>query len=361
MRFSICVPVYNVEKYLAECLDSIIEQTFNDFEIICVNDGSTDSSPKILEAYSSKDIRISIINKSNQGLLWARRDAIKVAKGEYILFIDSDDKYLNNNVLNILNEALNKHDNPDMVLFDRAELCDDVIKYTCDHFYESERLFDDKNIHEIRSVFITRNYFNSMFLKCVKNSLIKQDNTDYSVHNPQMAEDITQSVFFFDKCKTIVYIPEFLYLYRNNMNSITKAPLSFDALERKIVRRLFSNLFDKIGAWKLDTFYPDIYSKFFNKVYSFYCDRVIELSINKKNKNVAKGVLASNFFNEDNNFLSNKEYIKIANLKRSYKKISLGLIENRSSKISSGIFAYRIGNFFEKLYSKTFRRNKDAQ
>lgn len=91
IKVSIIVPVYNVEKYLEKCLDSLINQTLKDIEIICVNDGSTDNSQKILEKYSKKDNRITIINQDNAGLSVARNSGIDIAKGEYIGFVDSDD------------------------------------------------------------------------------------------------------------------------------------------------------------------------------------------------------------------------------------------------------------------------------
>ena len=88
---SVIVPVYNVEKYLKRCLDSIINQTYDKLEIICVNDGSTDNSLEILKGYKVKDSRIKIITQENQGLSEARNAGLKIASGEYISFIDSDD------------------------------------------------------------------------------------------------------------------------------------------------------------------------------------------------------------------------------------------------------------------------------
>ncbi len=90
-KVSIIVPVYNVEKYLRKCLDSLINQTLTDIEIICVNDGSKDNSPKILEEYKNKDNRIVVINQENAGLSVARNSGMEIAKGEYIGFVDSDD------------------------------------------------------------------------------------------------------------------------------------------------------------------------------------------------------------------------------------------------------------------------------
>lgn len=88
---SVIIPVYNVEKYLEQCLDSVINQNLQDIEIICVDDGSTDNSPSILEKFSSKDNRIKIFSKENGGQASARNLGIKKAKGKYIAFVDSDD------------------------------------------------------------------------------------------------------------------------------------------------------------------------------------------------------------------------------------------------------------------------------
>lgn len=90
-EISVIVPVYNVEDYLARCLDSLLCQSFGDFEVICVNDGATDSSLKILEEYALKDKRIRIFNQVNQGLAAARNTGLKQAIGTYVLFLDSDD------------------------------------------------------------------------------------------------------------------------------------------------------------------------------------------------------------------------------------------------------------------------------
>lgn len=91
IKVSIIVPVYNVERYLAICLDSLISQTLKDIEIICVNDGSTDNSPNILEEYAKKDSRIKIISQENQGLSEARNIGLRASVGNYVYFFDSDD------------------------------------------------------------------------------------------------------------------------------------------------------------------------------------------------------------------------------------------------------------------------------
>ncbi len=90
-KISVIIPVYNVEKYLRECLDSVINQTLKDIEIICVNDGSTDNSLEILKEYEKQDSRIKIIDKKNEGAAAARNLGLKSATGDYVIFFDSDD------------------------------------------------------------------------------------------------------------------------------------------------------------------------------------------------------------------------------------------------------------------------------
>ncbi len=105
IKFSIIVPVYNVEKFLRESLDSIVAQTFKDFEVICVNDGSTDNSLEILNEYANKDSRIKIISQENQGQGVARNNAIDIAQGKYLLFVDPDDWIETNALEQIWNKA----------------------------------------------------------------------------------------------------------------------------------------------------------------------------------------------------------------------------------------------------------------
>ena len=90
-KITAIIPVYNVENYLERCLKSILYNTYTNLEIICVNDGSTDNSKKILEDYSKRDKRVVVINKKNAGVSSARNAGIKIATGEYIAFVDSDD------------------------------------------------------------------------------------------------------------------------------------------------------------------------------------------------------------------------------------------------------------------------------
>ena len=94
-KVSIIVPVYNVEKYLDRCMESLLNQTLKDIEIILVDDGSPDNCPQICDEYAKKDSRVKVVHKVNAGLGYARNSGLDVASGEYVAFVDSDDYVLN--------------------------------------------------------------------------------------------------------------------------------------------------------------------------------------------------------------------------------------------------------------------------
>jgi glycosyltransferase involved in cell wall biosynthesis len=123
---SVIIPVYKVEKYLARCLDSVLAQTFKDFEIICVNDGSPDNCATILANYAQKDKRVKIINQANQGQSVARNSGLKLAKGQFICFVDSDD-FIHPQLLEITCHFIKTH-NADWVTFTHDKTINNAFK-----------------------------------------------------------------------------------------------------------------------------------------------------------------------------------------------------------------------------------------
>ena len=141
---SVIIPVYNVEPYLEQCLDSVVNQTYKNLEIICINDGSTDNSLKILEKYQKKDKRIKMINQKNKGLSGARNAGLDIATGGYIAFVDSDD-YLE---LNAYEEAMK------VMLQDRSI---DLVEFKFSNFSQDK---DPLNINRANGV---KRYYYNMF------------------------------------------------------------------------------------------------------------------------------------------------------------------------------------------------------
>ena len=124
-KISVIVPVYNVEKYLLECVDSILAQTFTDFELILINDGSQDNSGAICDEYADKDSRIAVIHQENQGQAAARNNAIVIAKGEWITFVDSDD-LIHPQMLEILFNAVDETTQISACDLYKSNICSDV-------------------------------------------------------------------------------------------------------------------------------------------------------------------------------------------------------------------------------------------
>lgn len=116
MKFSIIVPIYNVEKYLNKCVDSLLNQTFKDFELILVDDGSPDNCPSICDDYAERDSRVRVIHKKNGGLVSARNAGLLSAKGEYVFHIDGDD-WVSIELLEKANNILTKHNDLDMICY----------------------------------------------------------------------------------------------------------------------------------------------------------------------------------------------------------------------------------------------------
>lgn len=209
-KISIIVPVYNVEKYLSRCIDSILSQTFTDFEILLVNDGSTDGSGNICEEYAKKDNRIRVLHKNNEGVSSARNTGLDNAKGDWIAFVDSDD-WIDRNMYYILyNEAISSE--ADVIM------CDFYIYYNQNSKDLIKAVSTDSSKEDI-----IKNYMLSFTSLCnilVHRSLYEK----YRLRIPEsftVCEDFWLSVqlFYYAKKISSVHIP--LYFYnRENKNSI---------------------------------------------------------------------------------------------------------------------------------------------
>ena len=129
MLISIITPVYNSEKFLKKCIDSILNQTYSNFELILVDDGSADKSPQICDEYARKDSRIVVIHQKNQGQAVARNRGLKIAKGKYILFCDSDDFYNTSDLDCVLSNIALNNDMYDLYAFNFCNLWNNSVDY----------------------------------------------------------------------------------------------------------------------------------------------------------------------------------------------------------------------------------------
>ena len=211
MKISIIIPVYNVEGYLAECLNSVVNQTYRNIEIIIVNDGSTDNSFSIIQQYQLQDERIKIINQENQGLSAARNAGIKKVSGEYIWFVDSDD-YIAIDACEKIVEKL-KQNNYDLLVVGRFRFGKDYKECDKISWGVDEIKFGEKYLLEAVSHGI---FTASACNKIVRTTLLEQ-------HNIYFERGILyEDLYFTFKCllhsEYIAMLEQPFYFYRQNRN-----------------------------------------------------------------------------------------------------------------------------------------------
>lgn len=242
-KISVIVPIFCVAEYLSACIESIINQTYKNLEIILVNDGSPDSCPKICDSYALKDSRIKVIHKENGGLSDARNAGIKIATGEYIAFIDSDD-YITSNFCEILLQTAlkNKADivecdfvqfaNGDPIICEQEHLKDKVLQYTPE---EALSLLMKRIVNQV--------VWNKLYKKdLIAGVLFERD---------RKHEDEFWTYQIIGKAIKIVKIKAFLYYYRQREESIMGQDYSLqrldglDAIEQRMLymKINFPNLF----------------------------------------------------------------------------------------------------------------------
>lgn len=262
-KISIITPVYNADLYLEECLNSLVNQTLEDIEIICVNDNSKDKSLKILQNFAKKDKRIKIINfDETSGQSRARNVALESVSGEYIGFVDADD-FVD---LDMFEKMYKKSQNADMVMC-QAKVFDDKVKTYKDDAYFALECFDDKFAekpftHEDTVDFITEINV-SVWNKIYRTKFLKKLGVKFQ--EGFIYEDLPYFYEVYTQAKKVVLLKEFLYSYRiNNQNStmtrtdknvkdrVDMASLTYDILKKQ-------KYFEKIKSTLLNTIIHDLF------------------------------------------------------------------------------------------------------
>lgn len=221
---SVIVPVYNTEKYLRRCVDSILNQEYKDMEIILVDDGSTDGSPCICDEYSKKDYRVKVVHKENQGLGFARNSGIEAAVGAYVGFIDSDDYITPDFYKNLINGS--KGGSCDAVICGMSSQKGDekVIK---DHIYAGT-YFDENKINSILLPSILgydkygKDHSDMSVCKCIfKRSLFNEWGIKFLSEREYISEDAIFCMEFYSRAKKVNVVSGAGYFYCYNGTSLT--------------------------------------------------------------------------------------------------------------------------------------------
>lgn len=240
MLFSVCIPVYNTSKYLDECLASVLRQTETDYEIVLVDDGSTDGSGEICDRYAARYPQIRVIHKENEGLMMTRRRGFREAKGDYFLCLDSDDYWISNRVLARVRELIEK-EHCDLVLFDYIAGKEDPAKNQNITLFDHPDgyVFEGEAKKELYRKILVGRDLNAIWCKVPSRKIVDVD-VDYSPWKPDIcrAEDRFQCYPVLTNAKRVGYIKEPLLHYRWTPGSISNNPkLKFYNAFRAIYRR----------------------------------------------------------------------------------------------------------------------------
>lgn len=215
---SVIIPVYNVDKYLKECVESILSQTYSNMEIILVDDGSTDKSGSICDEYADKDSRIITLHKENGGLSSSRNTGITVASGEYLTFVDSDDVIIGDNVFKDIMSCMTANKMLDVLQYDV------IHKYTS--IDEHKRIYPFKiygTKTEILDGYLSQNIHVSCCDKVFKSSIFK----NIRFPEKQISEDIAIIPQIIDNINQLEASPIGYYGYRYREGSITNSQLPY--------------------------------------------------------------------------------------------------------------------------------------
>lgn len=220
MKVSFILPIYNVEKYLSECVESILTQTYSDFEILLVDDGSPDNCPALCDEWARKDNRIKALHKTNGGLSDARNYGLDHAQGDYVIFVDSDDFWVEKGCLERLLNVVDA--NPEC----------DFIGYNCSYYYSDTKTYTkwvtygdnltvptDKDI-AICSLVASGTMPMSACLKIIKRKSLLDIGLRFI--KGTIAEDIPWFIDLLDGLKKCMFVNQYIYAYRQNVaGSIT--------------------------------------------------------------------------------------------------------------------------------------------
>lgn len=228
-KVSVIIPIYNVEEYLAQCLESIINQTYRNLEIICINDCSTDNSLTILKEYQQKDSRIVILqNKENGGLACTRNAGIREAAGEYILFVDSDDMI----VPDLVESCMQVASDSDIVCFDYRQVKMNQEAAVRQYAYQMKDGLYAAESYFIKSV-CTDSIIFSAWSKCFNRRFLTDNQITF--YDGILYEDMLFSFQCFVKARKIYSLNRQLYVYRVRDTSIMTAGITDRNIESYII------------------------------------------------------------------------------------------------------------------------------
>lgn len=266
-RFSIIIPVYNVAPYLRECLDSVLSQTFDDWETICVDDGSVDESAAILDEYAARDKRFRVIHQKNAGVSAARNAAMDVARGEWVWFVDADDRIANDS-LAIVREIVERNQ-VDAVKISSSEDVEPPRNWGTVGSAHSARIIDEDPVEKmLNALFGASQYI-------LRRSIVGGQR----FQNYKWLEDILFVVEYVSKCGAVAKLPLEIYFYRQREGSAIHSRRTVDEMRMIFFcqRKIFG-LFEQFAARYPDRNWAPLWKKFHVQVYFTFFRMYFDLS-----------------------------------------------------------------------------------
>ena len=209
MQFSIIIPAHNAESSLPETLSSIYGQTYGDYEIILINDGSADTTESVCKVFCGSHNNTHYVRQNNKGVYEARRTGVKISTGDYLVFVDADD-CLRSDTLSILAREIGKY-NPDVVCFSYTRNAD----YSNDPFIKPalpSGIYEDGNLAEVKKC-LARGKLNSIWGKAIKRNCLIDDLSNTDTKRIDFAEDFLQMIPIVDSARSVLQISDALYYY----------------------------------------------------------------------------------------------------------------------------------------------------
>lgn len=328
MKFSILVPVYNVESYLEQCVRSVLNQTYQNFELILVDDGSTDNSGKICDRYTElHPEKIKVIHKMNQGLISARRVGISHATGEFSIFLDSDD-YIESNLLETLEQYLSKDKQIDMLIYSFYYNHNGKRENRKRIVAPNEYVWENLNKREVYEKLLFTVDITSIWTKAIRTSILKSDETDYTqYYGKNMAEDLLQSFYPVTAAKKIMFIDKALYAYRINDESISRS-FRPETIAKKNTLHVYEKMLEYLQIWGLqdEETRQRLNTRWFHETMYFFA-KYYEGAVNKKER---EAVLTYDW----NSMLPAKQMdLNDKYVNQEYKKLYLSLEKKEFSSI----------------------------
>ena len=244
MKFSIIVPIYKVEKYINQCIESILAQTYKNFELILVNDGSPDNCPRICDEYKEKDSRVKVLHKKNGGLVSARQAGAEIAEGEFVACVDGDD-YISPEYCRKVAEIIERY-NPDAVIF--GSVYTDGNTNICHYPDEKPGYYNKKEIEDNFFSYLIEDKNGKYFSPCIWGKVYRRElyaRLQLSIDKRiKIGEDHCLTKPFIYNANSLFILNECLYYYRQNPSSMTKNRGVFDLSVPKFIANHFEKEID---------------------------------------------------------------------------------------------------------------------